>query len=62
MNVEVMGGVNGVTLTPAVVIVVPPPPLFEGTPLTSRPVLVSLHEVVETVLDVEVDAFVVLTL
>jgi len=63
VNVEVMGGVNGVTLTPAVVVVVPLPLVLEGTPLTPpAPVLVFLHEVVETVPDVEVDALVVLTL
>jgi hypothetical protein len=56
---EVMGGANGVTLTPAVV---PLRLLFEDVPLTSRPVLVSLHKVVEFVSDFEVDAFVVLTL
>lgn len=60
MNVEVMGGVNGVTLTSAVVVVVPLPLVLEAIPLTPpAPVLVFLHEVVP---DVEVDALAVLTL
>lgn len=62
MKVEVIGGVNGATLTPAV-IVIPLPLLLEATPLTPRlgpaPSLVFLHEVVP---DVDVDALVVLTL
>jgi hypothetical protein len=54
-----MGGVNGVTLTSAVVVVVPLPLLLGGTPLTPpAPVLVFLHEVVDTVPDVGVDALV----
>lgn len=65
VNVEVIGGVNGVTLTPAVVVVVPLPLLLEATPFTSRlvppPSLVFFHEVVGTVPDAEVDALVVLT-
>jgi len=67
VNVEVIGGVNGVTFTPAIVAVVPLPLLLEA-PLTPRllllpaPVLVSLHEVEETAPDVEVDALLVLAL
>jgi len=64
VNVDVIGGVNGVTFTPAVVVV--PLPLPLEAPLTPRllpaPVLVSLHEVEETAPDVEVDALLVLAL